>query len=93
MNDPRDQDQQAGGPGASDRQRAADPDGVRQDEPTAERLLREARSEGEEGGVIDPPAQERAETREQIEGLGGSGIPAVDDVRSDVPDDELRENR
>lgn len=93
MNDPRDQDQQAGGPGASDRKRAADPDGVRQDEPTAEQLLRQAREDAEPGEVMDTPGEERNETREQLEGLGGSGIPAVDDVRSDVPDDELRENR
>lgn len=59
MNDPREQDQQAGGPGE----------------------------------VVDTPDAERNDTRDQLEGLGGSGIPAVDDVRSDVPDDELRENR
>lgn len=49
--------------------------------------------DADEGGMIDSPAQERTGTREQIEGLGGSGIPSVDDVRSDVPDDEARENR
>lgn len=47
----------------------------------------------EGGGVVDTPDGERTETRDQLEGLGGSGIPAVDDVRSDVPDDESRENR
>jgi len=49
--------------------------------------------DADEGGVIGSPAQERTETREQIEGRGGSGIASVDDVRSDVPDDEARENR
>ncbi|MCE7033035.1 hypothetical protein LY625_10490 [Lysobacter sp. GX 14042] len=93
MNDPREQDHDAGGPGASDRKRAFDADGVREDEPTAERLLREAGRDTLGGGAIDTPDGERTETRDQLEGLGGSGIPAVDDVRSDVPDDELRENR
>ncbi len=93
MNDPREQDQQAGGPGASDQKRAFDPDGVRQDDATAEQLLRQARGDAEPGEVVDTPDAERNDTRDQLEGLGGSGIPAVDDVRSDVPDDELRENR
>lgn len=93
MNDPREQDQQAGGPGASDRKRAFDPDGVRQDDATAGQLLREARDGTGPGDAVDTPDEERNETRDQLEGLGGSGIPAVDDVRSDVPDDELRENR
>ena len=92
MNDPREQDQQAGGPGASDHKRARDPDGVRQDDVTADELLRQARDDAQ-GGSVDTPEGERGETRDQLEGLGGSGIPAVDDVRSDVPDDELRENR
>lgn len=92
MNDPREQDQQAGGPGASDYKRARDPDGVRQDDVTADELLRQARDDAQ-GGSVDTPEGERAGTRDQLEGLGGSGIPAVDDVRSDVPDDELRENR
>src|SRR5699024_7336791 len=73
MNDPRDQDQAAGGPGASERKRAFDADGVRTDDATAERLLREARRDQQGGGTVDSPDDERNEARDRLDGLGGSG--------------------
>lgn len=57
-------------------------------EPTRANLLHE------EQGLEDERLDNQGElVEEELEGLGGSGIPAVDDVRSDNQDDERNERR